>query len=165
MSERIECDICGEGHYQRRVLDRYDAGPLVGVEGVTLVGAPALVCSACNAVMLEGGALDEALEALTLLLVETDGPLRPKETKFLRNALEMTQEELADRLGVHRTTVARREIGEVPMGKAESMALRALAAMRLLAEQPKLAKDLASKFAKPGTAKVTPPYEIKLGAA
>jgi DNA-binding transcriptional regulator YiaG len=115
--------------------------------------------------MLEGGALDEALEALTLVLVETDGPLRPKETKFLRNALDMTQEELADRLGVHRTTVARWEIGEVPMGKAESMALRALAAMRLLAEQPKLAKDLASKFAKPGTAKATPPYEIKPGAA
>jgi putative zinc finger/helix-turn-helix YgiT family protein len=165
MSERIECDICGEGHYQRRVLDRYDASPLVGVEGVTLVGAPALVCSSCNAVMLEGGALDEALEALTLVLVETDGALRPKETKFLRNALDMTQEELAERLGVHRTTVARWEIGEVPMGKAESMALRALAAMRLLSDKPKLAKELASKFANPGLVRASPSYEIKLGAA
>ena len=165
MSERIECDICGEGSYEHRVLDRYDASPLIGVDGVTLVGAPAWVCRKCNAVMLEGSALDEALEALTLVLIETDGPLRPKETKFLRNALDMTQEDLAERLGVHRTTVARWEIDEVQMGKAESMALRALAAMRLLSDKPKLVKEVASKFAKPGVVRGTRIYEIKLGAA
>jgi DNA-binding transcriptional regulator YiaG len=85
--------------------------------------------------MLDGGVLDEALEALALVLVETDAPLRPKEIKFLRNALDMTQEELGERLGVHRTTVARWEIDEVRMGKAESMALRGLAAMRLLSKK------------------------------
>jgi hypothetical protein len=86
MSEGIECDICGEGSYEHRILDRYDASPLIGVDGVTLVGAPAWVCRSCNAVMLEGGALDEALEALTLVLIETDGPLRPKEIR--RHALD-----------------------------------------------------------------------------
>jgi putative zinc finger/helix-turn-helix YgiT family protein len=165
MSEGIECDICGEGSYEHRILDRYDASPLIGVDGVTLVGAPAWVCRSCNAVMLEGGALDEALEALTLVLIETDGPLRPKEIKFLRNALDMTQENLGERLGVHRTTVARWEIDEVQMGKAESMALRALAAMRLLSDKPKLVKEVASKFAKPGVVRGAAVYEIKVGAA
>jgi len=165
MSEEIDCDVCGDGHYRQRVLDRYDAGPLLGLEGVTLVHAPALVCTSCAAVMVEGPALEEALEALTMVLIEGDDALRPKEIKFLRGALDLTQEGLAERIGVHRTTVARWEIGEVPIGRAESMALRALAAMRLLSEQPKLAREVAGKFAKPGTARATPPYEIKLGAA
>ena len=165
MSEGIECDICGEGSYEHRILDRYDAGPLIGVDGVTLVGAPAWVCRSCKAVMLEGGALDEALEALTLVLIEADGPLRPKEIKFLRNALDMTQEALGERLGVHRTTVARWEIDEVQMGKAESMALRALVAMRLLSDKPKLVKEVAGKFARPGVVRGAAVYEIKVGAA
>jgi hypothetical protein len=29
MTERIECDICGEGSYEHRVFGRYDAGPLM----------------------------------------------------------------------------------------------------------------------------------------
>jgi transcriptional regulator with XRE-family HTH domain len=78
------------------------------------------------------------------------------------NALDTTQEQLAERLGVHRTTVARWEIGEVPIGQAESMALRALAAMRLFAEKPKMARAVARNFAKPGTARSAPPYEIAL---
>jgi putative zinc finger/helix-turn-helix YgiT family protein len=165
MSEQIDCDVCGEGHYRPRVLDRYDAGPLLGLEGVTLVRAPALVCTSCGAIMVEGPTLEEALEALTVVLVQGDDALQPKEIKFLRGVLDMTQEELAERLGVHRTTVARWEIAEVSIGRAESMALRALAAMRLLSEKPKLARELANKFATPGIARVTPPYEIKLGAA
>ena len=51
--------------------------------------------------------------------------------------------------------MARWEIGEAPMGKAESMGL--------LSEQPKLAKELATKFARPGPFNATPPCEIKLG--
>jgi hypothetical protein len=56
--------------------------PLIGVDGVTLAGAPAWLCRSCNAVMLEGGALDEAIEVLTLVLIATDGPLLPKEISF-----------------------------------------------------------------------------------
>ena len=115
--------------------------------------------------MLVGSALDRAMQELTLLLAKSDGALRPAEVKFLRGALDMTQEALAARLGVHRTTVARWEIGDVPMGQVESMALRALAAMRLLAERPALAREVASDFAKPGTVRASPRYEIEIGAA
>jgi hypothetical protein len=51
------------------------------------------------------------------------------------------------------------------MGKAESMALRALTATRLLSNKPKLVKEVASKFAKPGEVRGSAVYEIKLGAA
>jgi DNA-binding transcriptional regulator YiaG len=115
--------------------------------------------------MLDGSALDRAMEGLTLVLAKSDGLLRPAEVKYLRGALDMTQQGLARRLGVHRTTVARWEIGEVAMGQAESMALRALAAMRVLAERPKLAHEVAEGFAKPGTARAAPGCEIEIGVA
>jgi putative zinc finger/helix-turn-helix YgiT family protein len=165
LDDSIKCDVCGKGKFRRKKVARHDVSSLVGLEGVALIGAPALVCSSCGAVMLEGGALDEATEALTLMLVEQGDPLTAGEVRYLRRVLEMTQAELAERIGLHRTTVARWEIGEVPIGQAESMALRALVAMQLVAERPNLAKEPAAKFARPGVARATPPYEIKLGAA
>ena len=165
MSGQIHCDVCGEGRYRAKTLERYDASALVGLEGVTLVRVAAQVCDRCGAAMVDGDALDRALEALTLVLVETDGALRAGEVRFLRDALDLTQEALAERLGVHRTTVARWEIGEVAIGQAESVALRALAAMQLLEQKPKLAREVAGKFAKPGTKRAAPPYEIEVGAA
>jgi putative zinc finger/helix-turn-helix YgiT family protein len=165
MSGEVHCDVCGKGRYRTKTLERHDAGALLGLDGVTLVRVPALVCDKCGAVILDGAALDRAAEALTLVVVEGDGALRPGEVRFLRNALDMTQEALADRLGVHRTTVARWEIGEVAIGQAESVALRALAAMQVLEQKPKLAREVASKFAKPGTKRALPPYEIEVGAA
>lgn len=49
----MRCDVCGEGIYQRRTLPRKDVGDLIGLEGVTVVGASALVCDACGEVMLD----------------------------------------------------------------------------------------------------------------
>lgn len=161
----IRCDVCGKGHLKRVTVPRHDVSAVVGLEGVTLINAPALVCSSCGAVTLEGSVLDEAAELLTVMLVEQGDALTAGEIRYLRRVLDMTQSELADRLGMHRTTVARWEIGEVPIGKAESMAVRALVAMQLVAEHPKLAKELAAKFARPGVARTAPPYEIRVGAA
>lgn len=162
MSSQIKCDICGKGRFRNRILDKYDAGALVGLEHVTLVHAPAQVCGSCGAVILDGAVLERAMQELTVVLIESDGALLPAEVKFLRAALDMTQEQLAERLGLHRTTVARWEIGEVPIGQAESMALRALAAMRLFAEKPKLASAVARNFSKPGSVRTAPAYEIAL---
>jgi putative zinc finger/helix-turn-helix YgiT family protein len=162
MSGQIKCDVCGKGRFRSRILDRYEAGPLVGLERVTLVHVPAHVCTACGAVIVDGAVLERAMQELTVVLIESDGALLPAEVRFLRNALDLTQELLAERLGVHRTTVARWEIGEVRIGQAESMALRALAAMRLFAEKPTLAREVARNFAKPGTARSAPPHEIAL---
>ena len=159
------CDVCGEGTYVKRSIARHDAGELVGLEGVTLLGARGQVCDACGAVMLDGETLDRAMDSLSLLLITQDGPLSAGEIRYLRKSLEMTQERLAERLAVHRTTVARWETGEVSIGQAESVAIRALAAMKMVAEQPKLLKEVAAKFMRPVVVRRHGPYEIALNVA
>lgn len=160
----MRCDVCGKGTYRAQVLPRHDVGELLGLEGVTIVGARALVCDACGEVMLEGETLGRAQDGLRLLLVTQDGPLSAGEVRFLRKSLEMTQERLAERLAVHRTTVARWETGEVPIGQAESVALRALAAMKIVQDQPKLVKEIAGSFLRPVLIRRRP-YEIDLSSA
>ena len=44
----------------------------------------------------------------------------------IRRELELSQAELAGRLGVHQTTVSRFETGELPLDKRTELALRAL---------------------------------------
>ena len=50
----MNCDICNKGQFVRRELGRYDLGPVLGLEGVTLLGAKGLVCDHCGEVMLDG---------------------------------------------------------------------------------------------------------------
>jgi putative zinc finger/helix-turn-helix YgiT family protein len=161
----MKCDICNKGKFVRRELGRYDLGKVLGLEGVTLLGAKGLVCDKCGEVMLDGEVIEQATEALNLLLVSQAGVLGTGEVRYLRKELEMTQEKLAERLGVHRVSVARWETGDVAMGQAESMALRAMVAMRAVEHRPRQSKEIASKFMHPTTTRCHGPYEITLSAA
>jgi transcriptional regulator with XRE-family HTH domain len=76
--------------------------------------------------------------------------------RFIRKALELSQAEFADRLGVHRVTVARWETGETPLDGPTSVAVRALAAMPVMVA-PSNARDrqlLKESFEKPMSVKV-----------
>ena len=161
----MRCDICGQGTYVTRKLERHDIGALVGLDGATLTGADGQVCNQCGEVMLAGETLDKAMEALVVVLAVQDGALSAGEVRYLRKALEMTQEQLAERLGLHRTTVARWESAEVAIGQAESMAIRALAAMKTLDQHPRLSKEIASQFVRPTATRRHGPYEITVRAA
>lgn len=44
----------------------------------------------------------------------------------LRKELDLTQAELAEKLGVHQTTVSRFETGDLPLDKRTELALEAL---------------------------------------
>lgn len=46
----------------------------------------------------------------------------------VRRKLQWSQEELAEALGVHRTTVAKKEIGSLPISKVDLLALESLLA-------------------------------------
>ena len=161
----MNCDICNKGKFVRRELGRYDLGPVLGLEGVTLLGAKGLVCDHCGEVMLDGEVIDQATEVLNLLLVSQAGVLTPSEVRYLRKELEMTQEQLAERLGIHRVSVARWETGEVEIGQVESMALRAMVAMRAVEHRPRQGREIASRFMHPTTNHRHGPYEITLSAA
>lgn len=54
-------------------------------------------------------------------------PMTPAELRAARFKLGLTQKELAARLEVHWTTVARWEGGRHPISKATALAIRALA--------------------------------------
>ena len=112
MSGHIGCDICGKGHYRARVLDRYDAGALVGLDGVVLVRVPARVCTACGAVMLEGEALDRAIEGLTVVLIEA--------VKEQQTEIEALRAEMNDRVEKLERAMAQRSAGAKGLDKNRS---------------------------------------------
>jgi len=161
----MNCGACSQGYFIRRDLGRHDIGKLIGLKGVVLLGAKSLVCNNCGEVMLDGEVIEQATEALNLLLVSRAGVLGAGEVRYLRKELEMTQEKLAERLGVHRVSVARWETGDVAIGQAESMALRAMVAMKAVEHRPRQSKEIASKFMHPTMSKGHGPYEITLSAA
>ena len=154
----IRCSICEKGTLEPRRVKNHDFSVDAGLEGVTLVEAPALVCSTCGAVALEGEVIEGALEELTRQIFREGDELRPREAAFLRRELGMTQPELAERLGVSRPTVARWETGEEPLGRVQSLALRTLAAWHL--GDAKLAREIGSpKASRPE--RTGPPYVIR----
>lgn len=154
----IRCSVCDKGTLKPGRVKDHDFSADAGLEGVTLAQAPALVCSACGAVALEGETIEAALAELTRVIVREGDELRPREAAFLRAELGMKQAELAERLGVTRVTVARWETGEEPLGRVQSLALRTLAAWHL--GDAKLAREVGEPKASRAE-RTGPPYIIR----
>ncbi len=153
----IQCSKCGKGKMRKGKIANHNIGALVGLGSVFLTKAPALVCSACSHVMLEGTVLDHAMQQLARMIVEQAEELRPEEVRYLRETLGMTQVELAERLGISRVTLARWETACAPLARPSSLALRSIVAWYL--NDAKLARQVAS----PGAAAAerhSPPYRL-----
>ncbi|MFI5298265.1 MAG: helix-turn-helix domain-containing protein [Polyangiales bacterium] len=92
---------------------------------------PALVCSKCGAVSVDGRVLDEIAHRVAAVVL-ADSELEPDSIRFLRKILGDTQEELAVRLGVTRATVNRWEKkGAEPVAGPDAYAIRSHAFFRL----------------------------------
>lgn len=121
----MRCSNCHTGEMRPGHVEQYDARALFGLEQpVVLAAAPALVCSVCQAVMLEGPVIEAAEQALLRQLVEQAGQLRPREIRFLRGMLGQPPSQLADRLGTDAATLRRWESGEASGPSAVSWSLR-----------------------------------------
>jgi DNA-binding transcriptional regulator YiaG len=110
--------------------------------------------------MLEGPVVEAAEDALAKLLAEAGRELSPKEVRFLRSILGMTQSALAERLGTDRTTVARWEIGEARLGTVQSLAVRSLVAWHLVEKNPSLASEFSERFIRSPVAEMELPYRL-----
>jgi DNA-binding transcriptional regulator YiaG len=160
----IHCTICREGVMSPGHVEDHDIGPLFGMDGVILARAPALVCDRCGHVMLEGDLIEAARQRLARLLVARCVELRPAEARFLRETMNMTQAQLAERLHVIRGTVTRWENGDEPLGPIQSFAIRTLAAWAL-EDGGALAREVGAPSPRPAEAPPVPPYRLDAIAA
>jgi DNA-binding transcriptional regulator YiaG len=129
----MNCPTCGRKLVLKK-LATYEAGHLVGMRSVTVRNIPALVCPKDKSALISGPAI-ELLHTMLLEKVLSDSHiLCGEEVRFVRKALGLSQGVFADRLGVHRVTVARWETGETPLDGPTSLAVRALAAIPVVAD-------------------------------
>jgi len=77
---------------------------------------------------------DELHRAIGLHLIQHRKVLSPKDTKFLRKSMKLTQEQLADCLGVTSQTVARYEKGQTEIPGPADRLLRLFYAIHLIPE-------------------------------
>ena len=160
----IRCSNCHDGTMVPGHVEDHDIGPLFGLDGVILTRAPALVCDRCGHVMLEGHVVEAARQGLARLLVERSVELRPTEARFLRETMNLTQAQLAERLHVIRGTITRWENSDELLGPVQSFALRVLTAW-VLSDGEKLAREIGMPAASPAPVPPAPPYRIDALAA
>jgi putative zinc finger/helix-turn-helix YgiT family protein len=101
---------CG-GTLRHGELNDFDFSSYVGVP-VRLGTVPGYTCDACGGQTLDGTTIDHVEHVLALAITQKPCLVSPQEAKFLRKHLGLTQDKLAERLGVARETVARWEIGD-----------------------------------------------------
>ncbi len=155
------CTQCHQGEMLPGFVDDHDMSALFGLDA-RLVHASALVCDHCGEITLEGQVIEAAERALGRLVVCGTGPLRPKEVRFLRGLMGLSQADLGERLGVHRVSVARWETETAPVGTLESFAIRTMAAWQI--GDADLARTVATA-ARPSTEPSSEPYRLDTLAA
>lgn len=158
----IRCSTCQKGTLAPGLTKEHDVGPLFGLDRVLLDQAPALICGNCGHVVLEGETIEAARRKLAELIVRNGSSLTGQEARFLRESMDMTQIQLAERLQIIRGTVTRWEASE-DLGPVQSFALRTLAAWALGGER------LAHIVSAPDVPRPAPslpgPYRIDQAAA
>lgn len=159
-SPPVRCSGCSAGLLEPAVVPQADVSDLVGLSPVEVRQAPVLRCTPCGALSWEGPALEAIEYELARQLVADSSHLNPSEVRYLRKYLGLTQADLATRLGVDRTTVARWQTADRPLRHGEALALRALAALHLIAQRPAMAQALHARFADPPPAERTSPYVV-----
>lgn len=156
----IRCSRCSAGFLEAAIVPQADVSNLVGLSPVEVRNAPVLRCTHCRALSWEGPALEAIEHELARQLVADSSHLNPGEVRYLRKYLGLTQADLATRLGVDRTTVARWETADRPLRHGEALGLRALVALHLISKRPSLATALQARFTTPPPAERTAPYVV-----
>ncbi len=119
---------CGQ-KMKEVMLDEYDFSDLAGLP-VVVRGIRMLRCPKCGEELMLGTEADRAMERIALAVVAREERLGPKETRFLRGHLGLTQGELADKMGLHKITVAGWE-SKKPISPQHDLMLRAMAIAKL----------------------------------
>jgi transcriptional regulator with XRE-family HTH domain len=136
MMDTYKCE-CG-GTLHRQQVPELDFSKYVGGGlRVILENPPAWVCDTCKGVTLDGEVIDTARQAVVLLLIELPERFGPNLAKLMRRLLGLTQQELAERMGLNRVTVADWERGEKELSAQNDLLLRSIA-MGVMSEKSDL---------------------------
>jgi DNA-binding transcriptional regulator YiaG len=119
----VVCE-CGGG-MRPTILKKFDFTPWSGVSS-TLEEAPGLRCTKCDRETIPGWVINLTLRFMSVDMLRMPHRLPAECAKFLRRVLEVTQQELADRMGVARETVAQWERGACEISPQHDFILRAL---------------------------------------
>jgi DNA-binding transcriptional regulator YiaG len=151
------CSQCNQGEMVPGLVEDHDMSSFFEIDA-RLVRARALVCNQCSAATFEGTVLESAERSLVKLILRGTGPLWPKEVRFLRDFMELSQAELDERLGVQRASIARWETDAGPVGPLESFALRTMVAWHM--NDADLARAIAT-IPCPSPASPAGPYRLE----
>lgn len=119
---------CGQ-KMKEVAVDAYDFSDLAGLP-VVVRDIRILRCPKCGEELMLGTEINRAMERIALAVVSREERLGPKEARFLRGQLGLTQTELAEKMGLHKITVAGWE-SKKPISPQHDLMLRAMALAKL----------------------------------
>jgi transcriptional regulator with XRE-family HTH domain len=115
-----------------------------GLKNVTLMNIPIYKCPDCKNSAVEIPKMNELHLLIGGLLVLQPTPLYGDQACYLRKSLGYSQEELAEKIGVTRVTVARWEIETKPMKRDHDKHLRGFYVGKKLKDlRPEIMRTLA----------------------
>ena len=124
---------CG-GRLRTEIATSYDFSGYVGFP-VALRNVPILRCSKCAGETIDGGIINILLKVIVLEITKSPGRLSSDEARFLRRILGITQQELSDRMGIARETVAKWECGD-SISPQHDLILRVIVLTPIIVAEP-----------------------------
>jgi transcriptional regulator with XRE-family HTH domain len=115
---------CG-GTFKPVTLRSFDFTRYSGLPSF-LDGAPGWRCDACQREMLHGQVINASLFFIAMDIVGLPHRLTAGFARYLRRSMQITQQELADRMGIARETVASWESGLKEISPQHDLILRVL---------------------------------------
>lgn len=125
----LRCE-CG-GTLRREVLKEFDFTPVAGISS-TLRNVRGLRCDHCHLPTLDGTVINATLRTMEIEVAKQSERLTSEHAGFLRQRMRLTQQSLADRMGIARETVADWERGASVISAQHDLMLRALAVVHLV---------------------------------
>ena len=127
---------CG-GRLKSAAVERPGLEALFGLKGRFEGKVAGLRCDACGGETFDGHVFDRMFRAVALNVLAQPRILSEEEARFLRKALlQMTQDDLAERMGINKVTVSDWERGDRPLSKEHDYELRGIALAALLQQHP-----------------------------
>lgn len=124
---------------------------------VYLAAVPGLRCDSCGGKTLPGIVINQLLATLAICIVRLPHRLPATEARYLRRCLQITQQELADRMGIVRETVAQWETATKEISSQHDLILRTLLLNKFFGEDLVSPERLVATMMSLAAVKSAPP--------